>query len=44
MPDLDANANAIAIEHLKIEVEGWAMDPNTKEPNDADPVPAPPPS
>jgi phage tail-like protein len=23
MPDLDANANAVAIEHIKIENEGW---------------------
>lgn len=26
MPDLDANANAIAIEHIKIENEGWFRD------------------
>jgi phage tail-like protein len=43
LPDLDANANAVAIEHLKIEVEGWTRDPNTKEPNESDPVPPPPP-
>jgi phage tail-like protein len=42
LPDLDANANAVAIEHLKIEVEGWARDPATKEPFDGDPVPPPP--
>jgi phage tail-like protein len=42
MPDLDANANAVAIEHLKIEVEGWFRDPNTKEPKESDPVPPPP--
>jgi phage tail-like protein len=42
VPDLDANANAVvAIEHIKIECEGWARDPNTKEPNEADPVPPP---
>ncbi len=26
LPDLDANANAIAIEHLKLENEGWKRD------------------
>src|ERR1043165_1193496 len=26
LPDLDANANAVAIEHLKIENEGWSRD------------------
>jgi phage tail-like protein len=26
LPDLDANANAIAIEHIKIENEGWSRD------------------
>jgi phage tail-like protein len=43
LPDLDANANAVAIEHIKIEVEGWTRDPNTKEPKEGDPVPPPPP-
>lgn len=28
LPDLDANANAIAIEHIKIENEGWRRDPD----------------
>ena len=32
LPDLDANANAIAIEHIKIENEGWARDTSVKEP------------
>ena len=27
LPDLDANANAVAIEHIKIENEGWERDP-----------------
>jgi phage tail-like protein len=27
LPDLDANANAIAIEHIKLENEGWKRDP-----------------
>lgn len=39
MPDLDANANAVAIESLKIELEGWERDPDTKEPKESDPVP-----
>ena len=26
LPDLDANANAIALEHVKIENEGWSRD------------------
>jgi phage tail-like protein len=26
MPDLDASANAIAIEHIKLENEGWELD------------------
>lgn len=39
IPDLDANANAVAIESLKIELEGWDRDRDTKEPNEADDVP-----
>jgi phage tail-like protein len=31
MPDLDANANAIAIEHIKIENEGWERDTSVSE-------------
>jgi phage tail-like protein len=31
MPDLDANANAIAIEHIKIETEGWERDTSVTE-------------
>src|SRR3954453_6371558 len=34
MPDLDANANAVAIEHLKIELEGWERDLDTTEPSE----------
>ena len=34
MPDLDANANAIAIENIKIELEGWERDLETKEPDE----------
>jgi len=32
MPDLDANANAIALQHIKLENEGWARDPAVVEP------------
>ena len=42
VPDLDANANAVAIEHIKLELEGWERDPNTKEPDEAGAVPAAP--
>ena len=34
LPDLDANANAVAIEHLKIEIEGWERDIQTTEPDE----------
>lgn len=36
MPDLDANANAVAIENMKIELEGWERDIDTTEPNEAE--------
>jgi phage tail-like protein len=39
IPDLDANANAVAIESIKIELEGWNRDPDTKEPDEASDVP-----
>lgn len=32
LPDMDANANAIAIQHLKLENEGWARDAQVPEP------------
>jgi phage tail-like protein len=35
MPDLDANANAVAIENIKIELEGWERDVDTTEPSEA---------
>ena len=35
LPDLDANANAVAIEHIKIELEGWVRDADTPEPSEA---------
>ena len=31
LPDLDANANAIAIQHLKLENEGWERDPKVPQ-------------
>jgi phage tail-like protein len=34
-PDLDANANAVAIESMKIELEGWERDVGTGEPDEA---------
>jgi phage tail-like protein len=40
VPDLDANANAVAVESMKIELEGWERDPQTKEPDEKSPVPA----
>ncbi|MES9852175.1 MAG: phage tail protein [Candidatus Thiodiazotropha sp. L084R] len=35
LPDLDGNANAVAIESLKIELEGWERDIDTTEPDEA---------
>ncbi|MEU5726290.1 phage tail protein [Micromonospora sp. NPDC047738] len=32
LPELDANANAVAIEHLKLENEGWERDEAVAEP------------
>ncbi len=32
LPDLDANGNAIAIEHIKLENEGWERDTNVAPP------------
>ncbi len=34
LPDLDASANAIAIEHIKLENEGWEQDLTLAEPVD----------
>ena len=34
LPDLDANANAIAIQHLKLENEGWERDYEVAEPSE----------
>jgi len=32
LPDLDANANAVAIQHIKLENEGWERDYDVAEP------------
>jgi phage tail-like protein len=32
LPDFDANANAVAIQHIKLENEGWERDQNVTEP------------
>jgi phage tail-like protein len=34
LPDLDANANAVAIQHLKLENEGWERDYDVVEPSE----------
>ncbi len=34
LPDLDANANAVAIQHIKLENEGWERDLTVQEPNE----------
>jgi phage tail-like protein len=34
LPDLDANANAVAIQHIKIENEGWDRDTSVPEPTE----------
>jgi phage tail-like protein len=39
LPDLDANANAVAISHLKLENEGWARDLAVVEPAEPSFVP-----
>ncbi|MFG2126254.1 phage tail protein [Streptomyces sp. NPDC048751] len=36
LPDLDANANAVAIQHLKLENEGWIRDVSVTEPTEPD--------
>jgi phage tail-like protein len=33
-PDLDANANAVAIQHIKLENEGWDRDVSVTEPTE----------
>jgi phage tail-like protein len=34
LPDLDASGNAVAIEHIKLENEGWERDLTVTEPNE----------
>ena len=34
LPDLDANANAVAIQHIKLENEGWERDVEVSEPTE----------
>ena len=34
LPDLDANANAVAIQHIKLENEGWERDFEVPEPSE----------
>jgi phage tail-like protein len=34
LPDFDANANAVAIQHIKLENEGWVRDTSVTEPTE----------
>jgi phage tail-like protein len=34
LPELDANANAVAIQHIKLENEGWERDVQVPEPSE----------
>lgn len=34
LPDLDANANAVALQHIKLENEGWEPDASVQEPTE----------
>src|ERR1700759_2588418 len=34
LPDMDANANAVAIQHIKLEHEGWERDQDVTEPTE----------
>jgi phage tail-like protein len=34
LPDLDANANAVAVQHIKLENEGWERDQSVTEPTE----------
>ena len=40
LPDMDANANAIAIQTLKLENEGWVRDEEVREPTETEKLPA----
>lgn len=35
LPELDANSNAVAIQHIKIENEGWERDESVTEPSES---------
>ena len=35
LPDMDANANAVAIQHIKLENEGWERDVAVPEPSES---------
>ena len=39
LPEFDANQNAVAIESIKIEIDGWERDIGTLEPDEKSPVP-----
>ncbi|MFO0606332.1 MAG: phage tail protein [Polyangiales bacterium] len=39
LPDLDANANAVALEHVKVENEGWELDDGVAEPKEPESAP-----
>jgi phage tail-like protein len=40
VPALDANANAVAVEMIKLEINGWERDKATQEPDEKSDVPA----
>lgn len=40
VPELDANANAVAIESIQLELEAWERDEGTPEPDESGAVPA----
>jgi len=42
VPELDASANAVAIESLRVEVEGWERDTSAIEPDESGNVPPAP--
>ena len=37
LPELDANANAVAIQHIKLENEGWERNTSVPEPTELSP-------
>lgn len=39
VPALDANANAVAVEMIKLEMNGWERDKSTQEPDEKSDVP-----